>query len=87
MSKAAFVLCRDHLDMHIEELTDFGMGANEMLDHVRLYPTIISTAIMQHFHQEVRSAGLRGNHMHVLLSFGVDWADRELYKLLHRKLT
>ena len=45
MTKAAFVLWRDNLDIPLEEFVDFGMGTNEFS------------------------------------------ADRELYKLLHKKLT
>ena len=56
MSKAAFVLWRDNLDMHLEQFGDFGIGTSGMLKMVRLQPTIISKAVMNEYYQEVRSA-------------------------------
>ena len=38
MSKAAFCLWRDNLDLYLEDFSDFGMGANIFLKKVRLHP-------------------------------------------------
>ena len=37
MTKAAFVLWRDNLDLHHEEFADFGPGINDVLKKVRLH--------------------------------------------------
>ena len=80
MSKAAFVLWRDNLDLHLEGCNDFGMGTPEMLKFVRLHTRIIDRGAMQEFYQEVMRAGHATGNMHILLRWQMGAADRELYK-------
>ena len=87
MSKAAFVLWRDNLDLHLEGCNDFGMGTGEMLKLVRLHPRIIDRTAMNDFNTAVRQEGQRTSNMQMLLRWETCRADRELYKLLHIKLT
>ena len=50
MSKAAFVLWRDNLDLHLEGCNDFGMSTPEMHKFVRLHTRIIDRAAMLEFY-------------------------------------
>ena len=44
LSKAAFVLWRDNLYLHLEGCNHFCMGIADMLKCVRLHPRIIDTS-------------------------------------------
>ena len=57
MSKAAFVLWRDNLDLHLEGCNEFGMGTPEMLKYVRLHTRIIDRAAMTTFYGNVMDTG------------------------------
>ena len=37
MSKAAFVLWRENLDLHLKEFSEFGLGINDVLKKIRLH--------------------------------------------------
>ena len=87
MSKAAFVLWRDNLDLHLEGCNEFGMGTPEMLKLVRLHTRIIDRAAMTVFYGNVMDAGRAAGNHHTLLRWNMGAADRELYKFLHTKLT
>ena len=87
MSKAAFVLWRDNLVLHLEGCNDFGMGTGEMLKLVRLHPRIIDRTAMNDFNTAVRLEGERGGNTMMLKRWDTSRADRELYKFLHTKLT
>ena len=87
MSKAAFVLWRDNHDTHLEGFNNFGLGTNALLKRVRLHPAIINRTAVNGFYAEARAAGVQVGDMHILLRFDVGRAYRELYKLLHQKLT
>ena len=65
MSKAAFCLWRDNLDLDLEEFPDFGMGANIFLKKVRLHPAAekLTTMLQSGFMTDIRSDGHKvGNH-------------------------
>ena len=82
MSKAAFVLWRDNLDLHLEGFNDFGMSTPEVLKFVRLHTCIIDRAAMQEFYQEAMSTGRAAGNNHILLRRQMGM-DRELYKFLY----
>jgi hypothetical protein len=85
MTKAAFVLWRENLDLHLEEFIEFGPGISDILKKVRLH----SGGVLQR--QDVRDIflGLKAasSAPSYLAFFDVDRAKRELYKFLHKKLT
>jgi hypothetical protein len=87
MRKAAFVLWRDDLDLHLEGCNEFGMGTPEMLKYVRLHSRIIDRAAMTTFYGNVMDTGRAAGNNHILLRWNMGAADRELYKFLHTKLT
>jgi hypothetical protein len=37
MSKAAFVMWHENLDLHLEEFSEFGLGINDVLKRIRLH--------------------------------------------------
>ena len=61
MSKAAFCLWRDNLDLYLEEFPDFGMGANIFLKKVRLHPASqkVTVDAQRDFMTETKADGLR----------------------------
>ena len=81
MSKAAFCLWRDNLDLYLEEFSDFAMGTNIFLKKVRLHPAAdkLIVASQQHFITEIKSDGHKvGNHQ-LLPYMDIHKVDRELY--------
>ena len=87
MSKAAFVLWRDNLDLHLEGCNEFGIDASEMLKRVRLHTRIVDCPAMLEFHQDIKHAGNMAGNPRMLTCWNTGAAHRELYKFLHTKLT
>ena len=84
MTKAAFVLWRENLDLHLEEFNEFGPGINDVLKKVRLHTErILQRDDIQQIYAELK----RVSRVPTYLIGGCDRANRELYKFLHKKLT
>ena len=56
MTKAAFVLWRENLDLQLEELNEFGPGINDVLKMVRLHTTgILPREDIQQIYADLKS--------------------------------
>ena len=84
MTKAAFMLWRENLDLHLEEFSEFGPGINDVLKKVRLHTEGILT---RENLQDIYAGLKRGSRVPSYLIGDCDRASRELYKFLHKKLT
>ena len=84
MTKAVFVLWRDNLDLHLEEFAEFGLGINDVLKKIRLHiEGILSRDDIQNIYGDLKGE----SRVPTYLIGDCDRASRELYKLLHKKLT
>ena len=86
MSKAAFGLWRDNLDLHLEEFGDFGLGTNKFLKKVRLHPIVLRLENLKDFYGDLKSEGAKVGNMRELSRMDIHRANRELYKFLHKKI-
>ena len=87
LTRAQFVLWRDNIDLHPEEFPDFGIGTNHMLKLVRLHSNIVQVSDLEKFKLTVTAEGESRGNYGMLGKMNVWKANRELYKLLHRRLT
>ena len=87
MTKAAFALWRDNIDLHPEEFGDFGMGTNKLLKKVRLHPGILTLENLKDFSGDVKAEGQRVGSPHEVSQMDIHRDHRELYKFHHKKLT
>ena len=84
MTKAAFVLWRENLDLHLEEFSEFGLGINDVLKRIRLHTDgTLRRVDIQNIYGDLK----RASQIPAYLIGCCDRAHRELYKFLHKKLT
>ena len=69
ISKAKFVLGRDHVDLHVEEFLDFGAGIDGVLRRVRLQQSLIKPEDIAKYVEQVKTEGALVRNNGLLLIF------------------
>ena len=88
MTKSAFVLWRENLDIHLEMHDNFGIGIDSILRQVRLYSGgIIGTDQVDGFAYKLTAEANEKGKYDCLGNFRTGLANRELYSFLNQRLT
>ena len=87
ISKGAFQLWRDNLDLHLEGFKEFGAGVSGLLRQVRLGISRPGKATVEHYANEVNKQSNGAGHGSMFQGWwSYEIANRELYKFLHKRL-